>query len=361
MDTAGHVEIFIGFSLLFPSRAVVRARRQGDGSVTPDLSERDGGHYAAGVSQPSIVRDARAWSAGPTRCAPSTIAPRTSGCRVLGGVEVVPTVAAMDASARISFAGAPPPLHTPMTNTERTPREPSLRLLIVDDQPLIRRGLSMMLAAESGVEVVGQAADGAEAIDRALVTSPDVVVMDLQMPGVSGVAATREITRRLPGTRVVVLTTFDDDDLVFEAIRAGAHAYLLKDATEEEVLDTIRAVHRGESRLSPTIARKVMEQFRRLPADGTSASAQPAAVDAAHCASSRGPAREQPPVLAALESLTEKESRILDLIAQGKSNKQIAAAVFLAEGTVKNYVSRIMDKLHAGSRIELAIRAAGRR
>jgi DNA-binding NarL/FixJ family response regulator len=223
------------------------------------------------------------------------------------------------------------------------PVEAALRLLIVDDQALIRRGLSMMLAAEPGIEIVGQAADGIEAVEQAMATRPDVVVMDLQMPRASGVVATREITACLPLTRVVVLTTYDDDELVFEAIRAGAQAYLLKDASEAEVLETVRAVHRGESRLSPTIARKVMEQFRSF--------AERAPLPVADL-----PA---PPIPD--EPLTEKEGRILDLLAQGKSNKQIAAAVFLAEGTVKNYVSRIMEKLHAGSRFELAVRAVARR
>jgi DNA-binding NarL/FixJ family response regulator len=228
--------------------------------------------------------------------------------------------------------------------------ERALRLLIVDDQPLIRRGLAMMLATEPGIEIVGQAADGVEAVVQALAQSPDVVVMDLQMPRASGVVATREITARLPATRVVVLTTYDDDELVFEAIRAGAHAYLLKDATELEVLDTIRAVHRGESRLSPTIARKVMEQFRTFAARAVlPAPAPPQAT-----------ATTWPPN-ALDEALSDKEARILDLLAQGLSNKQIAAAVFLAEGTVKNYVSRIMEKLHAGSRLELAVRAVSRR
>jgi DNA-binding NarL/FixJ family response regulator len=235
-----------------------------------------------------------------------------------------------------------------------------IRLLIVDDQPLIRRGLSMMLAAEPGIEVVGQAADGLDAVKQALAQAPDVVVMDLQMPRASGVVATREITAKLPATRVVVLTTYDDDELVFEAIRAGAHAYLLKDASEAEVLDTIRCVHRGESRLSPAIARKVMEQFRTM---ATRSSETP---DASSCPGA--PRNEQFPnphgLLASLRSeepLTDKETRILDLLAEGKSNKQIAAAVFLAEGTVKNYVSRIMEKLHASSRIELAMRAVSRR
>jgi len=227
---------------------------------------------------------------------------------------------------------------------------PPIRLLIVDDQALIRRGLAMMLSTEPGIEVVGQAADGLDAVAQALAQTPDVVVMDLQMPRASGVVATREITARLPATRVVVLTTYDDDELVFEAIRAGAQAYLLKDATEADVLDTIRCVHRGESRLSPAIARKVIEQFRTLT-DREDPALNDAALQALPASSPRS--FGQP--------LNEKETRILDLLAAGKSNKQIAAAVFLAEGTVKNYVSRIMDKLHASSRIELALRAVSRR
>ncbi len=155
-----------------------------------------------------------------------------------------------------------------------------IRLLIADDQALIRRGIAMMLASEPGIEVVAQAADGIEATEAALATRPDVVVMDLQMPRASGVVATRAITAALPQTKVVVLTTYDDDELVFEAIRAGAHAYLLKDADEDEVLETIRSVHRGESRLSPAIARKVIEQFRAFapapPAAGATAAVPPA-------------------------------------------------------------------------------------
>lgn len=133
---------------------------------------------------------------------------------------------------------------------------------LADDQPLIRRGLTMKLAVEPGIDVVGQAADGVEAIALALALRPDVVVMDLEMPRASGVVATREITARLLATRVVARTTFDYDELAFDAIRAGAHAYLLKDASEVDVLETLRAVHRGESRLSPTIAHKVLNLFR---------------------------------------------------------------------------------------------------
>lgn len=246
-----------------------------------------------------------------------------------------------------------------------------LRLLIVDDQPLIRRGLAMMLGAEADIEVVGQAADGVEAIEQALATRPDVVVMDLQMPRASGVVATREITGQLPGTGVVVLTTYDHDELVFEAIRAGARAYLLKDASEAEVLDTVRAVQRGESHLSPAIARKVMEQFRRFSTSGDPV--RPAATSTGERATApAGPAAAPPPRTAAAaagraapercdDPLSAKEERILELIAQGLSNKQIGATIFLAEGTVKNYVSRILEKLHARSRTELAVRAVGRR
>ena len=242
--------------------------------------------------------------------------------------------------------------------SESAPAAERLRLLIVDDQPLIRRALAMTLGVESDIEVVGQAVDGIDAIEQALALVPDVIVMDLQMPRASGVVATREITAKLPSVGVVVLTTFDQDDLVFEAIRAGARAYLLKDAVEQEVLETIRAVHRGESRLSPTIARKVMEQFRRFDARP----AQVRAEESSLAAPAEPPAAAVRSNAATIEEpLTAKEERILQLIAEGKSNKQIGATVFLAEGTVKNYVSRILEKLHASSRTELAVRAVGRR
>jgi DNA-binding NarL/FixJ family response regulator len=228
-----------------------------------------------------------------------------------------------------------------------------IRVLIADDQSLIRRGMSLILSAEADIEVIGQAADGVEAVQMAQQLQPDVVLMDLHMPNKGGVIATREITASLPNTRVMVLTTFDTDEMVFDAVRAGAQAYLLKDASEEEVLDTIRAVNRGESRLTSHIAGKVMDQFRLL-ADQVAGSAP---LPQAPMPSSTPPAV---PVAASPESnrhnlLTDKESRVLELIAEGMSNKQIANTVFLAEGTVKNYVSRIMEKLHANTRTELAI------
>jgi DNA-binding NarL/FixJ family response regulator len=218
-----------------------------------------------------------------------------------------------------------------------------IRILIAEDHALVRRGTAVLLATEPDMEVVGQACDGIEAVAMAGQLRPDVVLMDLHMPRQSGVAATREITRALPGTQVLVLTTLDDDETVFEAVRAGAHGYLLKDVTEQELLDTIRALRRGESRLTPQIARKVMDQFRLLSGTATTTS---------------------PPALKPetnIEALTDKEEKILQLIAEGMSNRQIAAAMFLAEGTVKNYVSRIMEKLHANTRTALAVMSAKKR
>ena len=208
-----------------------------------------------------------------------------------------------------------------------------------------------MLSVEPDMEVVGQACDGVEAVEMAQQLRPDVVLMDLHMPRKGGVAATREITLSLPRTHVLVLTTLDAEETVFEAIRAGAHAYLLKDATEEELLETVRAVHRGESRLTPQIARKVMDQFRRL---APLSEARP--LDAALSS----PAAPQIKTVMT-DPLNDKEENILQLIAEGKSNKQIANAVFLAEGTVKNYVSRIMEKLHANTRTELAVMSVRQR
>ncbi len=213
-----------------------------------------------------------------------------------------------------------------------------IRILVVDDQDLIRRGVAMMLQMEPDMVVLGQAADGAQAIELARQLKPDVILMDLKMPRVSGIEATRTITAEFPATQVVVLTTYDTDDMVFDAVRAGAHAYLLKDAGEDEILDVVRGVHRGESRLDPNIARKVMDEFRR------------STLSLKRDASTRGDERP-------IEALTERENEILGLITNGKANAEIAAQLFLTEGTVKNYVSKIMAKLHANDRTQLAIKA----
>jgi DNA-binding NarL/FixJ family response regulator len=226
-----------------------------------------------------------------------------------------------------------------MTMEEAGPA-PRVRILIAEDQALVRRGTAVLLSMEPDMEVVGQACDGIEAVEMAKRLAPEIVLMDLHMPRQGGVAATREITRTLPGTQVLVLTTMNDDETVFEAVRAGALGYLLKDVTEQELLETIRALRRGESRLTPQIARKVMDQFRRL-------------AESSECPGNVGgaPAKRE----FTTETLSEKEERILHLITDGMSNRQIAHAMFLAEGTVKNYVSRIMEKLHANTRTALAV------
>jgi len=207
-----------------------------------------------------------------------------------------------------------------------------IRIVIAEDQQLIRRAFANLLSLEADIEIVGQAPDGAEAVELCRRFRPDVVLMDIQMPRLGGIAATKQILAEFPAIQVVVLTTFDTDDLVFGAISAGAAAYLLKDASEADILDTIRGVMRGETRISPHIARKLFDELRR---------SRPVA----------------PPDGARLPDLTDRERAILDLIAQGQSNRQIAASLFLAEGTVKNYVSRIMEKLGVQSRTELAVKA----
>lgn len=243
------------------------------------------------------------------------------------------------------------------TSSSSADNPPRIRVLIADDQALVRRGITLMLSVEPDMQVVGQASDGIEVVEMAQRLRPDVVLMDLHMPRKGGVAATREIAQTLPRTHVLVLTTLDAEETVFEAIRAGAHAYLLKDATEEELLETVRAVHRGESRLTPQIARKVMDQFRiLLPSHEIRSSAEPPAAAAPPVVAPRTRAHDR-----ATEALTDKEEKILQLIAEGKSNKQIANTVFLAEGTIKNYVSRIMEKLHANTRTELAVMAVRER
>jgi DNA-binding NarL/FixJ family response regulator len=229
-----------------------------------------------------------------------------------------------------------------------------IRVLVVDDQPLIRRGIALILATEPDIDVVGQAVDGIEALELSRSLSPDVVLMDLQMPRCGGVAATRAITSELPLTQVVVLTTFDADDMIFEAIRAGAQGYLLKDASEAEVLDAIRAVFRGELRLSSDIAQKVLREFRKL--------LDPRKLDPQEVNRSGPPSTQDTgDSTVDTEELTPREEQILELIAQGRSNKDIARSVHLAEGTVKNYVTRVLEKLHARTRTELAVKVLNKR
>jgi DNA-binding NarL/FixJ family response regulator len=223
----------------------------------------------------------------------------------------------------------------------------AIRIVIAEDQEIVRRGAAVLVSMEPDMELVGQARNGVEAVELAQLLHPDVILMDLHMPLKGGVAATREITKDLPNTQILVLTTIDDDETVFEAVRAGAQAYLLKDASEEELLETIRALKRGESRLTPQIARKVMDQFRRLASSSIAVHQADRADSPASASTSQGPAGP--------EALSEKEEKILELIAEGLTNRQIGTSVFLAEGTIKNYISRIMEKLHANTRTELAL------
>ena len=215
-----------------------------------------------------------------------------------------------------------------------------IKVLIAEDQQLVRRAFAMMLSLEEDIRVVAEAADGAEAIQLARQWRPDVILMDLQMPRVGGIGAMKRILEDIPDTRVIVLTTFDTDEMVFEAISGGASAYLLKDSTEVEILETVRAVHQGQSRISASIARKILDEFRRQRPSGVETPEEAVQPD---------------------EPLTEREEKVLALVAKGKSNREIADCVFLAEGTVKNYVSHIMEKLHVESRTELAIKALHRK
>jgi DNA-binding NarL/FixJ family response regulator len=218
-----------------------------------------------------------------------------------------------------------------------------IRLLIADDQDLIRQGLAIIMDNQPDMRVVGQAADGEQAVALARSLKPDVVLMDIKMPRMNGIQATRQITGELPRTQVIILTTYDTDDWVFDGVRAGAQAYLLKDASTEDLTNAIRGVHRGESQLDPAIARKVMDEFRRISGGAHQNTPQPT--------------KPAQPELPPIEELTEREMDVLELVAQGLSNKDIAAKLFLSEGTVKNYVSTIMAKFHANDRTQVVVRA----
>ncbi len=206
-----------------------------------------------------------------------------------------------------------------------------IRILIAEDQTLMRQGLKTILDLEDGFEVVGEASDGQEAVERALALRPDVVLMDVQMPRVDGVAATAQLTATLPATRVIILTTFDYDQYVFDGIKAGARGYLLKDTPATELLAAIRRVHTGESIIQPSVATRLIAEFTRLrSADGN---------------------KDTTPEY---EQLSERERDVLRLLADGLSNKEIANRLILAEGTIKNHVSAILDKLHAANRTQAA-------
>lgn len=209
----------------------------------------------------------------------------------------------------------------------------TVRVLLVDDQALFREALAVLLDVRSEVEVVGEAANGDEALDRAAEVRPDVVLMDLRMPVLDGIAATRRMRVEHPGVRVIALTTFDDDTEVFAALRAGAVGYLLKDVSSDRLVEAILAASRDESVLQPSVAAKVLARFAQLPADDQPA-AQPLAVP-----------------------LSDRELDVMRLLAEGRTNREIAAALYLAEGTVKNHVTNVLAKLGARDRTQAALRA----
>lgn len=201
----------------------------------------------------------------------------------------------------------------------------TIRVLVVDDHTIVRKGICALLATEEGINVVAEASDGAEAIRAAAATRPDVVLMDLVMPGMDGVEATAEILQQRPGTRVLVLTSYTTDDRVLAAVRAGAAGFHLKDADPEELARAIRQVHAGQTSLDPLVTRKLMEQIARP-------SGEPG-----------------------VEALTPREVEVVQLIARGLSNQEIGEALFITEVTVRTHVSNILSKLGLASRTQAAL------
>ena len=208
----------------------------------------------------------------------------------------------------------------------------SVKVLIVDDQSLVRAGFKMILDAEPDIEVVGEAADGLEAVIAARETLPDVILMDVRMPNVDGLEATRRLLDgKQEGPRILILTTFDLDEYVYEALRAGASGFLLKDTPPEHLVDAIHVVAGGDALLAPSITRRVIEEFVRRPPES---------------------ARKVP---AGLDELTARELEMLRFIAQGLSNAEIARAAFVSETTVKTHVARILMKLRLRDRVQAVV------
>jgi DNA-binding NarL/FixJ family response regulator len=208
-----------------------------------------------------------------------------------------------------------------------------IRVLLADDQALVRGGFRSILEGQDDIEVVGEAADGLQAIDQAMTSAPDVIVMDIRMPRLDGIEATRRlVSDGRVQARVLMLTTFDHDEYVYQALRAGASGFLLKSAPPRELAGAIRVVASGEALLAPEITRRMIEEYVRRPRPGT----------------------EPPPGLAAL---TSRELEVLGLIAQGRSNAEIGAALFLSEPTIKTHVTRILAKLRLRDRVQAVVLA----
>lgn len=212
-----------------------------------------------------------------------------------------------------------------------------IRIVLVDDQTLVRQGIKTLLELEDDLEVVGTAGNGREAIALVERLRPDIVLMDVRMPELDGVAATRELLGRDPGLGVIILTTFDDDEYVFEGLKAGARGYMLKDTSSDEIVAAVRAVAAGEALIQPSIARKVVAEFSRLATGATNAPAPPAAV-------------------ALPEPLSEREAEVLRALAAGMSNREIAERLVITEGTVKNHVSSLLAKLGVRDRTQAVLK-----
>jgi two-component system NarL family response regulator len=209
----------------------------------------------------------------------------------------------------------------------------AIMVLICDDHALFRRGLMMVLESEDGVEVVGEAEDGEEAVRQAEELTPDVVLMDVRMPGVSGIDAARAIAETVPSTRILMLTVSDEEDDLYDAIKAGATGYLLKEISIEEVASAIRSVMTGQSLISPSMASKLLTEFTNL--------------------AKKADERQSVPT----PRLTDRELEVLKLVAQGMSNREIAGELYISENTVKNHVRNILEKLHLHSRMEAVVYA----
>jgi DNA-binding NarL/FixJ family response regulator len=208
-----------------------------------------------------------------------------------------------------------------------------VRVMLVDDQVMFRVGLRTLFSVQEDLKVVGEAENGREAVELAARLKPDVVLMDLRMPVLDGAAATRRIMEQNPQARVIVLTTFDDDEAVFEGLRSGAVGYLLKDASSEKLFEAVRAAAQGESFLSPSVATKVVSEFTRL--------------------SKRRKVRREE----LMEPLTERELEVLQLVGRGATNREIARSLMIAIGTVKNHLTSVYDKLTVSNRTEAALKA----